>query len=50
MIENSILCNGCVIEEGTELKYCLVGAQHQVPSGSNYLHEVLTNVDRLIEI
>ncbi|KAJ8687630.1 hypothetical protein QAD02_023424 [Eretmocerus hayati] len=50
VIENCILCNGCIIEEGTELKDCLVGAQHTVPSGSQHTREVLTDIDRLMEI
>jgi len=50
VIHNCILCNGCTIEEGTELKNCLVGAQHVVKSGSQHFHEVLTDADRLIEI
>lgn len=50
VIHNCILCNGCTIEEGTELKDCIVGANHVVKSGSQYSREVLTDADRLIEI
>ncbi|XP_015116888.1 translation initiation factor eIF-2B subunit gamma [Diachasma alloeum] len=50
VINNCILCNNCVIEEGTELKDCLVGAQHIVPGGGTHSREVLTDVDRLMEI
>jgi translation initiation factor eIF-2B subunit gamma len=50
VIENCILCNDCVIEEETELKDCLVGAHHVVPSGSQHTREVLTDIDRLMEI
>lgn len=49
-ITNSILCNGCVIEEGTTLKNCLVGAKFTVPSGGDYSHEMLTDADELMEI
>ncbi|XP_058801456.1 translation initiation factor eIF-2B subunit gamma [Phymastichus coffea] len=49
VIENCILCNGCVIEENTELKDCIVGAQHIVSLG-HYTQEVLTDIDRLMEI
>ncbi|XP_012223727.1 translation initiation factor eIF2B subunit gamma [Linepithema humile] len=50
VIHNCILCNGCIIEEGTELKDCLVGAQHLVISGSQHSREVLTDANKLIEI
>ncbi|OXU19025.1 hypothetical protein TSAR_003293 [Trichomalopsis sarcophagae] len=50
VIENCIICNGSTIEEGTQLKDCLVGAQHVVPSGSIHNREVLTDIDRLMEI
>ncbi|XP_034942410.1 translation initiation factor eIF-2B subunit gamma [Chelonus insularis] len=50
IIQNCILCNGCTIEEGTELKDCLVGAHHTVSKGSNHSREVLTEMDRLMEI
>lgn len=50
IIHNCILCNGCIIEEGSELKDCLVGAQHVVTSGSQHSREVLTDADKLIEI
>lgn len=50
IIHNCILCNGCVIQEGTELKDCIVGPQHVVPAGSQHSREVLTDLDKLIEI
>ncbi|CAL1681319.1 unnamed protein product [Lasius platythorax] len=50
VIHNCILCNDCTIEEGTELKDCLVGAQHIVTSGNQHSREVLTHAHRLIEI
>ncbi|CAL1681513.1 unnamed protein product [Lasius platythorax] len=50
IIHSCILCNGCTVEEDSELKDCLVGAQHIVISGSQHYREVLTDADRLIEI
>ncbi|XP_011495858.1 PREDICTED: translation initiation factor eIF-2B subunit gamma isoform X2 [Ceratosolen solmsi marchali] len=50
VIENCIICNDCTIEEETELKDCLVGANHIVPPGSHHTREVLTDIDRLMEI
>ncbi|XP_076232583.1 eukaryotic translation initiation factor 2B subunit gamma [Calliopsis andreniformis] len=50
IIHNCILCNGCIIEEATELSDCVVGPQHHVTSGSRHSCEVLTNLDKLIEI
>lgn len=50
VIHDCILCNGSIIEEGTELKNCIVGAQHVVTSNSQHSQEVLTEADRLIEI
>lgn len=51
VITNCILCNGCIIEEGTELKDCLVGAGHIVQANSRHSGEVLTEADiRLMEI
>ncbi|XP_024946927.1 translation initiation factor eIF-2B subunit gamma isoform X2 [Cephus cinctus] len=50
VITNCILCNGCVIQEGSEIKDCLVGAQHIVVADSRHCREVLTDVDRLMEI
>ncbi|XP_012144904.2 eukaryotic translation initiation factor 2B subunit gamma isoform X2 [Megachile rotundata] len=50
VIQNCILCNCCFIEEGTELKDCIVGPQHTVTAGSQHSREVLTDPDKLIEI
>lgn len=50
VINNCILCNGCVIEEGTELKDCLVGDHHVVAADGRHNQEVLTDADRLMEI
>lgn len=50
VITNCILCNGSTIEEGSELKDCIVGAQHTVSAGSRHSHEVLTDFANLMEI
>jgi len=50
VLENCILCNDCVIEEGSQLKDCLVGAHHVVSADSNHSREILTDIDRLMEI
>ncbi|XP_012256048.2 translation initiation factor eIF-2B subunit gamma [Athalia rosae] len=50
VISNCILCNGSIIQEGSELKDCIVGSHHTVPAGSRNSHEVLTDIDNLMEI
>ncbi|XP_014206975.1 translation initiation factor eIF-2B subunit gamma [Copidosoma floridanum] len=50
VIENCIICNDCVINEGSQLKDCLVGANHVVSAESNHSREILTDIDRLMEI
>ncbi|KAK9506579.1 hypothetical protein O3M35_008482 [Rhynocoris fuscipes] len=49
-LQNCILCEECIIEDKCELKDCLVGSHHKVTSGSKRANEVLTEVDRLMEI
>ncbi|XP_012288671.1 translation initiation factor eIF-2B subunit gamma [Orussus abietinus] len=50
VIHNCIVCNGTVIEEGSELKDCLIGAHHVIPAGSQHNRDVLTDLDKLMEI
>lgn len=33
---NCVLCDEAVVEDGCELKDCLVGSHHTVPSGGKY--------------
>uniref|UniRef100_A0A023F973 Translation initiation factor eIF2B subunit gamma n=1 Tax=Triatoma infestans TaxID=30076 RepID=A0A023F973_TRIIF len=50
ILQNCIICEESVIEDNCELKDCLVGSHHIVSAGSKRTSEVLTDVDRLMEI
>ncbi|XP_073977354.1 eukaryotic translation initiation factor 2B subunit gamma [Rhodnius prolixus] len=49
-LQNCVVCEESVIEDNCELKDCLVSSHHTVSAGSKRTSEVLTDVDRLMEI
>lgn len=50
VISNSILCNEVVVSDNCTIKDCIVGSHYVVPKDSSHAQEVLTDVDRLMEI
>lgn len=50
VVTNCILCNDVVISDNCTIKDCIVGSNYVVPKDSSYSQQVLTDVDRLMEI
>ncbi|XP_066993456.1 translation initiation factor eIF2B subunit gamma [Anabrus simplex] len=50
VLSNCVVCDEAEIGSGAELKDCLVGSNHCVPAGEKRSSEVLTDMDRLMEI
>ncbi|XP_050442677.1 translation initiation factor eIF-2B subunit gamma [Adelges cooleyi] len=50
VLQNCIVCHDATISAGCELKDCLISGNFKVPSGGKHYNEVLTAMDRLMEI
>ncbi|PSN35021.1 Translation initiation factor eIF-2B subunit gamma [Blattella germanica] len=50
VLTNCVLCDGVEIGRNSNLTDCLVGSQHSVPAEVTHANEVLTDVNRLMEI
>ncbi|XP_046390463.1 translation initiation factor eIF-2B subunit gamma [Ischnura elegans] len=49
-LQGCVICDDADIGNNSDLKECLVGSGHQVRAGAKHSNEVLTDVDRLMEI
>ncbi|VVC41167.1 Hypothetical protein CINCED_3A014609 [Cinara cedri] len=50
VLQNCIVCHDAIISAGCELKDCLISGNFKVPTGGKHYNEVLTAIDRLMEI
>lgn len=50
VIANCIICNDAVVSDNCNIKDCIVGSNYVVSKDSSYSQQVLTDVDRLMEI
>ncbi|XP_025198720.1 translation initiation factor eIF-2B subunit gamma [Melanaphis sacchari] len=50
VLHNCIVCHDAVISAGCELKDCLISGNFKVPPGGKHYNEVLTAMERLMEI
>ncbi|XP_050525603.1 translation initiation factor eIF-2B subunit gamma [Daktulosphaira vitifoliae] len=50
VLHNCIICHDAIISAGCELKDCLISGNFKVPPGGKHYNEVLTAMDRLMEI
>ncbi|KAI5742033.1 hypothetical protein M8J77_002343 [Diaphorina citri] len=49
-ITNCIICNDAIVSDNCNIKDCIIGSNYVVPKDSSYSQQVLTDVDRLMEI